>query len=293
MNSVQAAILQPNPPLARFMTFSIHSKDGIKHCLQELREIVDGESLVIGFGISLLQALNKNVDGLHAFPALSHDGLDIPSTQAALWCWLRGDDRGELFHQSRLIESLLMPAFTLADCIDSFQFDQVRDLSGYEDGTENPAGEEAIAAAIVQGQGSGLDGSSFVAVQQWLHDFDSFDAMSTEQQDDTIGRHISDNEEFDEAPESAHVKRSAQESFAPEAFMLRHSMPWAEDTEGGLVFVAFGKSVDAFEAILQRMLGLEDGIQDALFSFTHPISSSYFWCPPMQETNLDLSALDM
>ncbi|MDJ0833598.1 MAG: Dyp-type peroxidase [Gammaproteobacteria bacterium] len=293
MNSVQAAILQPNPPLARFMTFSIHSKDGIKHCLQELREIVDGESLVIGFGISLLQALNKSVDGLHAFPALSHDGLDIPSTQAALWCWLRGDDRGELFHQSRLIESLLMPAFTLADCIDSFQFDQVRDLSGYEDGTENPAGEEAIAAAIVQGQGSGLDGSSFVAVQQWLHDFDSFDAMSTEQQDDTIGRHISDNEEFDEAPESAHVKRSAQESFAPEAFMLRHSMPWAEDTEGGLVFVAFGKSVDAFEAILQRMLGLEDGIQDALFSFTHPISGSYFWCPPMQETNLDLSALDM
>ena len=293
MPTPQSAILEANPPLARFMTFSIHSRDAIKHCLQEFREIVDGDSLVVGFGISLLQALNRNVDGLHAFPALSHDGLDIPSTQTALLCWLRGNDRGELFHQSRLVESLLMPAFTLSDCIDSFQFDQVRDLSGYEDGTENPEGEDALAAAIVQGQGNGLDGSSFVAVQQWLHDFDSFDAMTTEQQDDAIGRHVSDNEEFDEAPESAHVKRSAQESFDPEAFMLRHSMPWAEDTEGGLVFVAFGKSFDAFEAILRRMLGLEDGIQDALFSFTQPISGSYFWCPPMQDDALDLSALGL
>ena len=75
--------------------------------------------------------------------------------------------------------------------------------------------------------------------------------------------------------------------------MLRHSMPWAEDTDGGLVFVAFGKSFDAFEAILRRMLGLEDGIQDALFSFTQPISGSYFWCPPMQDSELDLSALGM
>lgn len=293
MTHPQKGILDKNPVLGRFLTFSIHSTVALKNCLLELTEMVDGENLVIGIGQSLALALNQPVAGLKNFPVMAAAGLDIPSTPAALWCWLRGEDRGELFHQSRLIESLLMPAFMLSDCIDCFTYDKNRDLSGYEDGTENPQGDKAIQAAIVSGKGDGLDGSSFVAVQQWLHDFDTFDAMSTIQQDNCIGRHIEDNQEFDEAPESAHVKRAAQESFTPEAFMLRHSMPWTSDTQGGLLFVAFGHSFDAFEAVLNRMAGKEDGIQDALFSFTHPISGSYFWCPPMKNAALDLSLLGL
>src|SRR5438094_292453 len=50
---------------------------------------------------------------------------------------------------------------------------------------------------------------------------------------------------------------------------------WAEGTRGGLNFVAFGKSFDAFEAQLKRMVGAEDGITDALFKFTSAISGSY------------------
>ncbi|MCK4710133.1 MAG: Dyp-type peroxidase, partial [Gammaproteobacteria bacterium] len=102
-----------------------------------------------------------------------------------------------------------------------------------------------------------------------------------------------DNEEFDEAPESAHVKRSAQENFSPEAFMLRRSMPWAEGMSGGLNFVAFGHNFDAFEAVMNRMSGNEDGIPDALFNFTRPLSGSYFWCPPMKGGEVDLSVLDI
>jgi putative iron-dependent peroxidase len=289
----QSAILQPNPPLARYLTFSIQSTREIETCVTALRELVDGENIVVGFGVSLVQALGCQVDGLRVFPALTSGGIDVPATPAALWCWLRGADRGELFHQSRLIESMLLPAFSMTDCIDSFTFDRVRDLSGYEDGTENPQGEDAVNAAIVDGHGAGLDGSSFVAVQKWQHDFDTWDALETCQQDDVFGRHVEDNEEFDEAPASAHVKRSAQESFEPEAFMLRRSMPWAKDNRGGLIFVAFGHSFDAFEAVLKRMVGAEDGIHDALFDFTHPISGNYFWCPPVTEGTLDLSALGL
>lgn len=293
METVQKGILAGLPSYSRYLTFSLRYTDGLKHCLRELTQIADGESLVLGLGLSLTAALDKEINGLRSFPSYSTAGIDIPSTPSALWCWIRGSDRGEIFHHSRLIESLLSPAFILDDVIDSFTFDQNRDLSGYEDGTENPQGEEAINAAIVQNQKSGLDGSSFVAVQKWLHDFDTFDAMSTERQDDSIGRHISNNEEYDSAPESAHVKRSAQENFTPEAFMLRRSMPWSERMSGGLQFVAFGKSFDAFEAILNRMTGTDDGIQDALFNFTHPITGSYFWCPPMKDGELDLSILGL
>jgi putative iron-dependent peroxidase len=54
-------------------------------------------------------------------------------------------------------------------------------------------------------------------------------------------------------------------------------MPWADERRAGLVFVAFGKSFDAFEALLGRMVGVEDGIPDALFKISRPVSGGYFW----------------
>ncbi len=293
MQTTQSGILAEETKLARYMAFTIDSETDVVSALTALATQVDLSNTVVGLGESLVNLIGKSVPGLSTLSAQTGQGIEIPSTPSALWCWLRGTDRGELFHRSRQIESMLVPAFALSDITDSFQYDENRDLSGYVDGTENPAGDEAIQAAIIQGQGSGLDGGSFVAVQQWLHDFDILDAMQTNERDDAIGRHIKDNEEFDEAPETAHVKRAAQESFEPEAFMLRRSMPWAEDMEGGLVFVAFGKSFDAFNAVLNRMLGNEDAISDALFKFTRPISGAYFWCPPVKDNKLDLSVLGL
>ena len=115
--------------------------------------------------------------------------------------------------------------------------------------------------------------------------------MAEGERNNIIGRRLSDNEELDDAPVSAHVKRTAQESFDPDAFVLRRSMPWADAGGEGLMFVAFGCSLDAFEVQLRRMAGLDDGVVDGLFRFTRPISGSYFWCPPVSDGRLDLSAL--
>jgi len=294
MKHSQPGILEELPKHSRYLSFDIQAgveREQLMAGLNELVEVVDGESVVVGCGLSLLHALGTTIPGMRHLQVMSGAVIDIPSTPAALWCWLRGDDRGELFHLSRQLEDTLFPAFTLSHVLDAFLYKDSRDMSGYEDGTENPQDEDAVATAIVSKQSKGMNGSSFVAVQQWLHDFETWQGMSEEEQDDIIGRHVSDNEEFDEAPESAHVKRSAQESYSPEAFVLRRSMPWVEGTDAGLNFVAFGHSFDAFEAILQRMLGTEDGISDALFKFTRPVNGAYFWCPPMKEGKLDLSLL--
>lgn len=291
MQQTQAGILADVPKMSRYLSFSIESHDDIIDALKALIDICNPDESVIGIGKSLVDCLDKNIPGLQTFPALSASGIDIPSTPSALWVWLRGEDGGELFHRSRLIENILAPAFTLTDVVDSFMYDESRDLSGYIDGTENPQDEEAIEAATVKNMGAGFDGGSFVAVQQWLHDFEFFDSMNQHQQDDMFGRHIADNEEFDEAPPSAHVKRAEQESFSPEAFILRRSMPWKDGMSAGLIFVAFGKSHAAYDAILKRMIGMEDGITDALFEFTHPVSGAYFWCPPVINGKLDMSAL--
>ena len=292
MDTAQPGILAQLPRLARYLSFSRAPQYDPSAALGRLRDSV-GEDVVVGLGASLVQRLGRPVEGLRAFPAHATAQAEVPSTPTSLWLWLRGDDRGVLLHEARRITQLLAPAFVLDRVVDAFQHRDSRDLTGYEDGTENPTGDEAITAGFVQGAGAGLDGSSFVAVQQWVHDLDVFQAMSQEKKDHTIGRRLSDNEELEDAPESAHVKRTAQEDFTPEAFIVRRSMPWADSDRAGLLFVAFGRSFDAFEALLSRMVGAEDGVADALFSFTHPITGHYFWCPPVIDGRLDLRAVGL
>lgn len=291
MTQAQPGILAPVPPLARYLFLVAIPESDIRAALRALRSLVDGDQTVVGLGRSLVLALGHEIHGLASFPCHAGARVEVAATPVALWCWLRGDDRGALVHRSRMIEKALSGAFRVCQAIDAFQHGSGRDLTGYEDGTENPKDDAAIEAAIVRGQGSGFDGASFVAVQQWVHDFDSFESMTTEEQDQAIGRRKSDNHELEDAPPSAHVKRTAQESFDPEAFVLRRSMPWADDRSAGLVFVAFGKSFSAFDAQLRRMVGAADGVTDALFKFTRPVSGAYFWCPPMKDGQLDLNAL--
>ena len=291
--SAQAGILAAVPAVGRFLYFDVKSDAQPERGLRALLPVVDGDALVLGVGLPLVQALRATVPGLPIFPAFTGPGFAVPSTQSALWCWLRGEDRGELVLQTQKINEILAADFQLTQIVDAFRFREGRDLSGYEDGTENPVGAAAVDAAIVQNAGSGMDGSSFVAVQQWLHDFAAYQRMSEQQRDHCIGRRRNDNEELDDAPASAHVKRTAQESFTPEAFVLRRSMPWSDADKAGLIFVAFGKSTDAFAAQLQRMIGAEDGIVDGLFEFTRPVTGSYFWCPPLRAGGLDLSQLGL
>jgi putative iron-dependent peroxidase len=291
MQTLPCAVLAPVPAVARYLTFSLRPGANPRRPLAALVALADGDGCVAGIGDSLLRVLNRPVAGMRAFPSYSAAGFEVPATPAALWCWLRGNDRGTLLNQGRALTHALAPAFVLEGAIDAFRHGKGLDLTGYEDGTENPRGRKAVGAAAVSGMGAGFDGSTFVAVQQWVHDFERFEAMSAREQDDTIGRRKRDNVELDRAPASAHVKRTAQESFQPEAFVVRRSMPWSDGARAGLVFVAFGRSLDAFEAQLRRMVGAEDGIADALFRFTRPVSGAYFWCPPVKRGRLDLSRI--
>jgi putative iron-dependent peroxidase len=293
MHNAQAGILAPIPKFASYLFFHALTHADLPAALQRLAQLADGQRIVVGLGQSLVLALGQQIDGLHDFPSYALPGCDIPATPCSLCCWLREDERGELIHLQRQVEQCLAGAFVLEQQVDAFKYKSGLDLTGYEDGTENPIDEAAQATAIVANQGPGLDGSSFVALQQWLHDMPAFEAMSTQAQDHAIGRRKSDNQELADAPESAHVKRTAQESFAPEAFVVRRSMPWASGAQAGFMFAAFGHSLDAFEAQLKRMVGAEDGIRDGLFQFTRAVTGSYFWCPPLHDGKLDLRAIGL
>mgnify|MGYP002414134799 CR=1 FL=1 len=255
----QSAILDAIPDHARHLFFGLDPSDDPRAALRALATACDGKLAVLGIGVKVAGKLGVDLAGL----------------------------------RGHALQAMAAPAFTQVQAIDSFRYRDSRDLTGYEDGTENPKDEAAAEAAIAQGQGRGIDGSSFAAVQQWLHGFPVFDALPRAQQNNCFGRDRDSNEELGDAPESAHVKRTAQEDFDPEAFVVRRSMPWVAGADAGLLFLAFGKSFNAFEAQLRRMTGHDDGISDALFHFTRPLTGGYYWCPPMAGNEVDLSALDV
>ena len=290
----QTSILPEPSRVARYFSFCVTPGAEPAKTREAVAALVADEHIAIGIGEPLLAYWGGAVDGLRTFPALSGPGVQIPSTQQALWCWLRGDDQGDLVIRGLALVESLGSTFTVAEVIDGFKFGaqpRGKDLTGYEDGTENPVGDAAEAAAFVTGGMPGMEGSSFVAVQQWQHDLSRFRKMSQSEQDNIIGRRLSDNAEMENSPASAHVKRTEQESFTPEAFLLRRSMPFADAAGQGLTFVAFGHSLDAFEVQLRRMAGLDDGITDGLFQFSRASSGAYYWCPPVRDGRLDLSGI--
>lgn len=292
----QTGILEPLPAHGRYL--GLNARTGaepvsLRALLQALAGDVDGRQVVLGLGANLVGLLagRHAVPGLHDFRAPDGHRVALPATRIDLWLWLRGDDPAALLWQADALRERLAGGFEVVEDLSAFRHGEGRDLTGYEDGTENPDGDAALAAAFVDGQGPGLDGASLLAVQRWQHDLAAFRAMSPGQRDLAVGRRLADNEEIEDAPETAHVKRTAQEDFDPEAFVLRRSMPWLEAGAGGLYFTAFGRSLDAFEAQLARMSGAEDGQTDALFTFSQPLTGATLWCPPMHDGRIDLRAL--
>jgi putative iron-dependent peroxidase len=290
MSQPQPGILAPVPPAGHALTLRLTDAEQAPAVLQTLRERTVDASLVIGLGWPLVQALRAEVAGLRSFPVLERPGGNVPSTQGDLWAFARGGDAGEALHALRCLVQGWSPGIERVEDVPCFSFGG-RDLSGYEDGTENPRDEAAVSAAIVAD--GPLAGSSFVATQRWVHDLAVLDRLDAAERDAVIGRAKAGNAELAEAPASAHVKRAAQESFDPAAFMLRRSMPCGNLAEHGLYFVAYGADLDRFERVMRRMTGADDGVADALFRFSRPVTGAYWWCPPVQDGKLDLGALSL
>jgi putative iron-dependent peroxidase len=275
------------------LSFALAPTADLAKALTRLARDFDPRWGMVGLGEPLVRKLGKPVPGLRIFPAMSASGVGVPSTQQPLWMMLTASTQGAIFDVLTRVDRLASPDFVLVDSMPTFIYGTGRDLTGFEDGTENPTGRKAAAAAIVA-KGEGMKGSSFVAVQRWLHDLHHFGTLSPARRDALIGRRHGTNEEIESAPRSSHVKRSTQEDFDPPAFMVRRSMPFVAGKQNGLEFISYVARLDTFEIIMRRMAGLDrDGISDALFTFSRPVTGGYYWCPPLRSRRLDLRILGL
>ena len=140
-----------------------------------------------------------------------------------------------------------------------------RDLTGFEDGTENPTLASAPAYALVP-DGSPGAGGSVLLLQQWVHDATAWWALADDVQEDVIGRTKTDSIELDPKPETSHAARTDQDDFG---HVLRRNTAYGTVSDHGTMFVGFASSKEPLHVMLQSMAGV-DGPRDALTRFTTP-----------------------
>lgn len=281
----QLGIIEDNKSASQYMMFNIKDKSVFKFALKILQRFVDGKNVMLGLGNKAMSFF-PNIEqyrkkSFNCDLIKDNDGYDVVLL-------VRSDDQGEIFHHCLSIANAVKDMLTLEHVVNCFTYNNKYDLSGFEDGIENPQDAEKESVAVIND--TSLEGSSFWVIQQWQHDFAWLNNNSQREKEDIMGRSLDNSEQLEDLKDSAHINRTAKENFSPEADMLRKSMPWSDsELNGGLMFSCFSTSFRSFNVQMSRMLGLDDGIQDGIFKFSKILNTNYLWCPSFKKGRLDIS----
>lgn len=289
MPTPQPAIFRENTPHHYFLEFHLRPgwyQGALKRSLAAALDARPAEtSVLLAFGRDAWERLAPDAvpDHFIAFHAvLGKQDRTAPGTQGDLLFWLHGE-RHDLNLQCALaIGRALTGIATLELELHGFRHLDSRDLTGFIDGSANPQGEEARAAALIPTGKTGAAGS-FVLTQQWVHDLERFGGLAQTEQEAVVGRTRADSIELENAPPTAHVKRVEIDIDGEELKIYRRSVPWGGLRQHGLYFLAFSREIMVFAMQLDRMFGRsEDGLLDRLTEFSTPISGSYWYAPALE-----------
>jgi putative iron-dependent peroxidase len=242
-----------------------------------------GANIVVGFGPEVWRRLagDRAPAALAPFAPIGA----APSTQRDIWVWTHGDGPDALFDVARGIHALLAPIADLVVDLPAFVYRDSRDLTGFIDGTENPAVEEGYEVAVVP-DGQPGEGGCFAMTQRWVHDLAAFHRLDVAEQEKVIGRTKLESVELDddEKPPTAHIARVVIEEDGEELEIYRRSVPYGTVGEHGLFFVAFSADPSRFEKMMRRMFGqADDGLHDRLTEFSRPVSGSSYFVPSLED----------
>ena len=209
------------------------------------------------------------------------DGRVAPATQGDLWLWVQGPRHDENFTVVLALQRALLGLATPTLDLPAFVYLASRDLTGFEDGTANPKGNDRLAAALIPDGAAGA-GGSYAITQRWAHDLEGFEALPVERQEAIIGRTKADSIELEgEAmPADSHVSRTDVELDGVAQKIWRRSTPYGTAGEHGLYFIAFACAQRRIQIQLERMYGVSaDGLHDRLIEYSRAVSGSYWFTP--------------
>ena len=65
--------------------------------------------------------------------------------------------------------------------------------------------------------------------------------------------------------------------------IVGHNSPYGTTSEAGFFFIAYNKTQDTFEKMLERMIGTTgEGLHDRLLDFTHPVTGAMLFAPSLR-----------
>jgi len=250
--------------------------------------VPDGElSCVVGIGSAIWDRLfgGPRPAGLHVLSELHGARHTAVSTPGDLLFHIRAHRMDLCFELAGQLMNRLIGRCKVLDEVHGFKYFDERDLMGFVDGTENPVGRAAIAAATIGDEDPEFAGGSYVIVQKYLHDLEAWNELSVEAQERIIGRtKLTDIELADDVkPADSHVAlNTITDESGEERQIVRDNMPFGRvgEREFGTYFIGYAASPDVTEQMLSNMfIGNPPGNYDRILDFSTAVTGSLFFVP--------------
>jgi putative iron-dependent peroxidase len=250
------------------------------------QKTVEGVNFVVGFRPELWRVVAPAdaPSDVVSFKSdlIGPDGYTIPATQTDIFIWIAGASYDNVFDVATTVVDNLNPIATPVREVTGWTYQHNRDLTGFQDGTENPTLVDAPDVVLIPDNEPGA-GGSILLFQQWKHEADTWRALPIETQERIIGRTKAESIEFDEnhMPADSHVTRTTLEEDGQELKIFRRNTPYGSVGDHGTVFVGFAKQQHRLQRMLERMAGIGDGVRDALTHFSVPLTGAYYFVPAL------------
>ena len=249
--------------------------------------VPDGKlSCVLGFSAHAWDTLfgNPRPAQLHPFREFHADDRHAPATPGDLMFHIRAEQMDLCFELETRILDQLGTAVTVVDEVQGFRYFDMRSMVGFVDGTENPAGQEAVDFTLIGDEDPEFANGSYVLVQKYLHDMAGWNALPVETQERIIGRTKLSDIELDDSvkPTSSHSALTTLTENGEEVKILRDNMPFGRPGAGefGTYFIGYAKSPAPIEQMLENMIvGRPAGNYDRLLDFSRAVTGGLFFVP--------------
>lgn len=298
MTPFQSGIIAEASSDALFITFNVNRSEinNLKNALaaapaliEELQLQFPAADLHTAIGLSSLiwdELDSKRPKLLATFPHVAGKDIEFTPTDVDLVLHIRSSRRDATYQLANVLFKAFGSSVTLVEEVSCFKYLDNRDLTGFVDGTENPAGEQRKAVALVGDEDPSFEYGSYFNLMRFVHDLDKWEKEDLKTQEDIFGRTKHTNQEYPSAEKSvhAHTKRtSLKDENGNSMEILRHSMPFASLTEKGLMFASYSKTPVIFNLMLESMVkGDENGNTDHLMKYTRATTGQAFFIPSNQ-----------
>ncbi|MFI5100883.1 MAG: Dyp-type peroxidase [Actinomycetes bacterium] len=243
------------------------------------------------FGPTLLADLTDDIpDDFQPYPGYaSPDGKVAKATQEELLLWVHSAEKDLCWETQFRFRTAVAGSMTVARETPTFIYRNSLDLTGFIDGTGNPAAEEQHDRAIVADGKPGA-GGSFCIAQRWVHDLAYFESLSLEEQQNLFGRTKADSTRLPNQVPTSHLSHvelregaTADDSKPKRGEMVRRSTPYAfHDGTVGLYFMGFCREQAPLRERMEAIYGMNGQARDALTDYSTPASGSFYFAPSVE-----------